>query len=65
MRCKIRVKEEIAGLYQHCQPKVGKVYNAEYVAPYDGQPQKFKAICIVNISGKRIILREDEFELVG
>ena len=65
MKCKIKVIEEISGLYQSYTPKVGKIYDAEYVEPYEGRSQKFKAICIINIAGKRIVLREDEFEIVG
>ena len=64
MKCKIRVIKDIVDLYEHCRPKVGKVYLAEYIPPYEGGPQSFKAICFINISGKRIILREGEFEIV-
>ena len=64
MKCKIRVTKDIIDLYPHCRPKVGKVYFAEYIPRYEGGPQSFKAICFINISGKRIILREGEFEIV-
>lgn len=63
MKCKIRITKEIIGLYQQYQPKVGKVYDAEYKEPYQSF-QKFPPLCIINIAGKRIIIRQDEFELV-
>lgn len=63
MKCKIRIIEEIAGLYPQYQPKVGKVYNAEYIEPtytyQRGQP-----ICVIVIAGKRIIIRKGEYEFV-
>jgi hypothetical protein len=64
MKCRIRVIKDIEELYHHCRPRVGKVYNAEYIPPYEGGPQNFKAICFINVSGKRIVLREGEFEKV-
>ena len=63
MNCKVRVIKEVDDLYPQYRPKVGKVYHAEYVPPYTAY-QKFKAICFINVSGKRIILREEEFEIV-
>lgn len=65
MNCKVRVTKDIADLYPHCKPEVGKTYFADYIAPYEDSAQTFKAICIVNVCGKRIILREGEFEIVG
>lgn len=65
MKCKIRVNQEISGLFQEYQPKKGKVYEADYVPPYQYRGKSFKGICFINISGKRIVLREDEFEVVG
>lgn len=65
MKCKIKVTEEIAGLYQSCTPKVGKIYDAEYIAPYNTGTKCFRAICFINVAGKRIMLRENEFEIVG
>ena len=65
MRLKIRVTKDIVDLYPHCRPEVGKTYYAEYIAPYEDSAQSFRAICFVNVCGKRIVLREGEFEIVG
>lgn len=62
MNCKIRITKEIAGLYPEYQPKVGKVYHAEYIEPFS--KSQGSAICVVNILDKRIILRQGEFEIV-
>lgn len=63
-RCKIRITKEIAGLFPECCPKVGKIYNAEYIESTVTY-QKGHAICVIDMAGKRIIIREDEFEIVG
>lgn len=64
MKCKIRITKEIAGLFPECRPKVGKVYDAEYIDSSKAY-KKFPPVCILNIAGKRIIVRKDEFEIVG
>ena len=64
MRCKIRIIKQIAGLYPQYVPKVGKVYDAEYIDSSKNY-KKFPPVCIVNIAGKRIIIRKNEFEIVG
>lgn len=63
MRCKIRVIKDI-DVFPQYRPKQGKVYDAEYV---DSSTAKLKRppVCIVNIAGKRIVIRRDEFEIVG
>lgn len=63
MKCKIRITKEIYDLFPECRPKVGKVYYAEYIESYLSY-QKFPPLCIINIAGKRIIIRQDEFEIV-
>jgi hypothetical protein len=63
-KCKIRITKEIEGLFPECCPKVGKIYNAEYVESTIVY-QKGHAISVINMAGKRVIIREDEFELVG
>ena len=63
MKCKVRIIKQIAGLFPECGPKVGKVYDAEYKAPYQSY-QHFPPICIISLAGKRIVIRNDEFEIV-
>lgn len=62
-KCKIRITKEITGLFPQCCPKVGKVYDAEYIETTNRQIKR-PPICVVDILGKRIIVRQDEFELV-
>ena len=61
--CKIGIVKEPEGVYPQYQPKVGAVYNAEYVESKNKR-QKIQAVCIVNICNKRIILRKNEYEIV-
>ena len=63
MKCKIRIIKDIEGLFPECRPKIGRIYDAEYK---DGNHsyKKCPPVCIVNIAGKRIIIRKDEFEIV-
>lgn len=60
MKRKIRIIEEIAGVYQQYQPIVGKVYDADYV------PRRALrlASALITVNGKKIIVREKEFELI-
>ena len=64
----IRVTKEPMGVFPKYCPKVGKVYEAEYVPGKKhsaGDLIGNKAFCIVDILDKRISLRADEFEIVG
>lgn len=63
MNCKIRIIKDITDLFPECKPKVGGIYDAEYVASYRSY-QRFKPISIIYVAGKRIIVREGEFEIV-
>lgn len=62
-RCKIRITKDIAGIYPQYRPKLGKTYRAEYIE-YETANRKTIAICIVDMLGKRIIVRSDEFEIL-
>lgn len=64
MKCKVRIIKEIEGVFPEYRPKVGKVYEAEYIDSSKNY-KKFPPVCIVNIAGKRIIVRKKEFEIVG
>ena len=64
MKCKIRIIKEIIGLFPQYQPKVGKIYDAEYVDS-SREYRTYPPVCIVDISGKRIVIRKDEFEIVS
>ena len=62
-QCKIRITKDIAGLYPQYRPKVGKIYKAEYIE-YATANRKPTSIGVIEIMGKRIIIRRDEFEIV-
>ena len=62
-KCKVRIIKELEGVYPMYQPKVGKTYEAEYRKAYKSH-QWYPAICIIEIAGKRIVVRESEFEIV-
>lgn len=62
--CRIRIVKELDGVYPQYQPKVGIVYNAEYVESKNKR-RKVPAVCVVNICGKEIIVRKNEYEIVG
>ena len=64
MICKVKIIKELGGVFPEYQPKVGETYLAEYIAPCKSY-QKCPPICIIEILGKRIIVKKDEFELVG
>ena len=61
MKCKIRITKEIPGIFQRYQSQLGKIYDAEYIKSF----RTYRPICVINMLGKRIIVRRDEFELVG
>lgn len=64
MKCKVRIIKEIVGVYPEYSPKAGKVYDAEYIDS-STDSRKIPPVCILNIAGKRIIIRKNEFEIVG
>ena len=63
-RCKIRIIKEITDIFPRFCPQLGKVYDAE-AAEKTHKYEKFPPMCIVEIAGKKIIVRDDEFEIVG
>ena len=64
-KCKIRIIKEILGIYPRYQPKIGKVYFAEYIESTTRAVRKAAPICVINMADKRVIVRKDEFEIVG
>ena len=63
MKCKIRITKELNGIFPKYQPRVGRIYNAEY-RESKNTSHTCPPICIIDISGKNIIVRHDEFEVV-
>ena len=62
-KVKIRITKDIENLYQQYKPKVGKIYDAEYIESSISY-QRGRDVCVINIADKRILVREDEFEIV-
>lgn len=62
-KCKIRITQELMGVFPQYSPKVGQIYDAEYVDT-SREYKKYPPVCIVEIAGKRIIVRASEFEVV-
>ena len=62
-KCKIRIIKEPYGLYPQYKPKVGKIYNAIYIDSSKAY-KSFPPVCLIDMAGKRITLRQDEFEIV-
>ena len=63
MKCKIKIIKEIEDLFPQYCPKVGEIYEAEY-RESTWKQRKIPPICVINIAGKRIIIRKNEFEIV-
>lgn len=63
-RCKIKIIKEPCGVFPQYQPKLGRTYFAEYIASAT-KDRIYTPICVVNVNGKRIILRRNEFEILG
>lgn len=64
MKCSIRIIKEVEGVFPEYRPKVGKVYDAEYIDSSTDY-RKVPPVCILNIADKRIIIRKNEFEIIG
>ena len=62
-QCKIRIVKELSGVYPKLQPKVGGIYDARYVGTtVKSKPQP--AICVIEMLGKKIVIRNGEYEIV-
>lgn len=64
MKCRIRIIKEICDIFPAFRPKLGNLYDAEYIDSSKAY-KSFPPVCIVNIAGKRIIIRKGEYEIVG
>jgi hypothetical protein len=62
MTVKVRVLCHLPGVYENCQPEVGKIYEASYKA--SNEYRKNHPICVIDVNGKRICLKPNEYEIV-
>lgn len=63
VECKVRIIKEIP-VYPKYQPKVGDVYDARYAEVAYNQPRSVPTTCVIDILGKKLMLRSGEFEIV-
>jgi hypothetical protein len=61
MKCKIKVLKELEGVWARYQPEVGKVYDADFA---HNRGVKAREVAVIDINGKKILLRWHEFEVV-
>lgn len=68
VNCKIRVLRTLDGVYPEYQPAIGKIYDADYsprIIGRVGSMGSHAPFCVITVCDKRIVLRENEFEIVG
>lgn len=58
--CKVLITRPLNGVWEEYQPEVGKVYDAYYTKPRCKQ----SPFVLLDILGKRIVVRAEEFEFV-
>ena len=63
---KVRVTGPIPGLFRELQPEAGRIYDGEVGEIRKNENGKLyvKPVCVINMDGKRILLRKGEFEVV-
>ena len=61
--CRVKVipVRELNGVFPELQPEIGKIYEAEYV-PDNGNGLGF---CVVEIQGKKVIMRKGAFAIIS
>jgi hypothetical protein len=66
MRRLVKVIKDAEGVFPEYMPEVGKVYEAEHIPRTRGKNGVGVAeFCVIDMLDKKIILRGDEFEVVG
>lgn len=60
-RRRIRVTQIPAGVFKRYVPKLGAEYLAEFPPPNISST----GFCVIEVNGKKIVLRKGEFELVA
>jgi hypothetical protein len=66
MKIKVKILSHLPGVYTNCQPEVGKVYEANYSPPkiQKDYGHHYAAVCVINVNGKQICLKSDEYEIL-
>ena len=63
--CIVKILQHLEGVFSKYQPEIGKIYDAEYRTCYKKGRSSCTAVCVIDILGKRIALRNGEYEIVG
>jgi hypothetical protein len=62
---KVKVLCPLPGVYAAYQPKVGKVYEADYkMTQFNSSGQSCSPVCVIKVLDKSICLRTGEYEFV-
>jgi hypothetical protein len=66
MIVKVKILCPLPGVYAELQPEVGKIYEASYRPPKvhaTYQSMHYAAVCIIEVNGKKICLKQNEYEI--
>lgn len=66
MKCQIKIIKEVVDIFPSLQPKVGKIYDADF-SPARRKTNRGEGkaeFCVVDVLDKKIILRKGEYEIV-
>lgn len=64
MTVKVRVLCYLPGVFASCQPEVGKIYEASYEKRQVWKGKHYSPVCVIDVRGKKICLKRDEYEIV-
>ena len=55
--CKILIPRPLPEVWAEFQPEIGKIYDAEYVEP----SREKHGFCLIEVKGKKVIVRHGEY----
>jgi hypothetical protein len=61
VQVKVMPTTYLPDVFSHLQPILGAIYDAKYVKSLGG----CKDFCVINVNGKKIVMRRDEFVIIG
>ena len=67
IQVRIKVTKEVMDLFPECRPQVGAVFDAAYSPKSSSRRKAYSGkaeFCVINFRGKRIVLREGEYEII-
>ena len=65
MIIKVKILRPLVGVYAELQPEVGKVYEASYrpSVKHSTYNLHYNPVCVIEVNGKKICLRPNEYEI--